>query len=241
MSMSRIVVSNALKRTRQQIPLAMSIVLSRATLQPQLAPSITNTNICKHTCFINSKQMQIRSFGSDGYYKLRKKEKKVDPYAVLGVSPDIKYAMVEKTFIRIAMKHHPDTAEASTPEQEDEHKEIFMAARSAFEMLEECPVEGLAILRSESDLLTDDDLDVWFKDETGFDMPFMDPQTMKEVAEITEKLGGGLDRDGGMWTLARMVTENMKSGGNGQDILKLEAGDIRDRSINGILRRKRRR
>lgn len=38
-------------------------------------------------------------------------------------------------------------------------------------------------------------------------MPFTELATMKEVAKITETVKGGLDRDGGMWTLTRMVTE----------------------------------
>jgi hypothetical protein len=87
----------------------------------------------------------------------------------------------------------------------------------------------------------EEDLDQWFKSETGYDMPFMDAATMKEVAEMTESVGGGLDRDGGMWTLARMVADTVKSGGDGRSILQLEAGVVRDRSIDGILRRKRRR
>jgi hypothetical protein len=237
MIMSRIVVSNVLKRSRQNV--LSSIVLSSSMATVTQSPSPTTSGTIHPTCCLVSQ----RSFGSEkGYYKTRRKEKKVDPHAVLGVSPDEKYAAVRKSFIRIAMKHHPDTAEkASTPEQEEENRETFMAARSAFEMLTECPTEGIAILRSESELSVDEDVDVWFKEETGYDMPFMDLQTMKEVAEMTEKVGGGLDRDGGMWTLARMVTENMKSGGDGKDVLRLESGDVRDRSINGILRRRRRR
>jgi hypothetical protein len=48
--------------------------------------------------------------------------------------------------------------------------------------------------------------------------------------------------DGGMWTLARMVTASIKSGGDGRDaILSLEAGTIRDRAIDGVLRRKKKR
>lgn len=43
-----------------------------------------------------------------------------------------------------------------------------------------------------------------------------------------------------MWTLARMVTASIKSGGDGSAVLSLEAGTIRDRSINGVLRRKKR-
>jgi hypothetical protein len=234
MIMSRIVVSNVLKRSRQNV--LSPIVLSSSRSVPPTLGAIHH----KTCCLISQ-----RSFGSEkGYYKTRKKEKKVNPHAVLGVSLNEKFAAVRKSFIRIAMKHHPDTAEkGATPEQEEESRETFMAARSAFEMLTECPAEGIAILRSESELAVDDDVDVWFKEETGYDMPFMDAQTMKEVAEMTEKIGGGagLDRDGGMWTLARMVTENMKSGGDGKDILRLESGDVRDRGIDGILRRRRRR
>ena len=121
-----------------------------------------------------------------------------------------------------------------------------MAARQAFEQLMEGP-DGLVMLKSESDNYQDDvgsnNMDEWFKHETGYDMPFLDHATMKEVAKMTEEVGGGLDRDGGMWTLAKMVTNAVNSG-NGADaasILRLEAGDIRDRQINGILRRKRQR
>ena len=74
-------------------------------------------------------------------------------------------------------------------------------------------------------------------------MPYMDPKTMKEVAEMTEKIGGesGLDRDGGMWTLARMVKNDVASGGDGKSVLQLEAGETRNREINGTLRRIRKR
>lgn len=155
-----------------------------------------------------------------------------------------KYANVKRKFLQIAMAHHPDTNSASSPEEQNTHKEKFVSARRAFEEIVEGP-EGIAILKSESpDHVEEEDLDQWFKSETGHDMPFLDAATMKEVAEMTETIGGesgGLDRDGGMWTLARMVSNSVKSGGDGRDILQIEAGSIRDRQINGILRRKRRR
>jgi DnaJ-class molecular chaperone len=183
-----------------------------------------------------------RTFAKE-YYKLRKKKVKEDPWKVLNVSRDDSYADIKKIFIRIAMDYHPDTSAALTEEDEEEHKEIFMAARTAFEQLTSCP-NGQAILRSESEQWEEEEFNSWFQEETGHDMPFMDQATMKEVAAMTEQLGGeggGLDRDGGMWTLARMVSSAVKSGGDGRDILRLDSGEIRDRSINGILRRKRRR
>jgi hypothetical protein len=166
MIMSRIVVSNVLKRSRQK--LLSHIVLSSSRTAPPTLSAIHPNVVC---CLISQ-----RSFGSEnGYYKTRKKEKKVNPHAVLGVSLNEKFASVRKSFIRIAMKHHPDTAEkGATPEEKTESQERFMAARSAFEMLTECPTEGIAILKSESELAVDDDVDLWFKEETGYDMPFMD-------------------------------------------------------------------
>jgi len=164
-----------------------------------------------------------------------------DAFVVLGVSRADSYGQVKKTFVRIAMRHHPDTSASKTPEEQEEHKEKFLAARKAFEAIVEGP-DGLAILKTESDDYDEEeDLDAWFKAETGHDMPFMDAQTMKEVAEMTECSDIGLDRDGGMWTLAKMVTQSVRSGGDGRDVLRLEAGTVRDRNIDGILRRRRRR
>lgn len=139
------------------------------------------------------------------------------------------------------MKHHPDTTSAGTAAEREANKDAFVAARKAFEAIAAGP-DGLAILKSESaDYVEEADLDQWFKNETGYDMPFMDAATMKEVAEMTESVGGGLDRDGGMWTLARMVADTVRSGGDSRSLLQLEAGSVRDGRIDGILRRKRRR
>ena len=67
-------------------------------------------------------------------------------------------------------------------------------------------------------------------------MPFMDVKTRKEVSRVMDEIGGGLDRDGGMWTLARMVANDVKNGGDGASLLRLEAGDVRDRDGNFIVR-----
>lgn len=179
--------------------------------------------------------------------KKRKKQinaaKEEDPFVVLGVSRAESYTAIKRTFLQIAMKHHPDTTAAARTDaaEREAHKNVFVAARKAFEAIVAGP-DGLAILKTEAaDYVQEEDLDQWFKSETGYDMPFMDAATMKEVAEMTETVGGGLDRDGGMWTLARMVADTVKSGGDGRSLLQLDAGTVRDRGIDGILRRKRRR
>ncbi|GKY90585.1 hypothetical protein MPSEU_000032200 [Mayamaea pseudoterrestris] len=189
--------------------------------------------------------LQCRLFAARGEYsKLRPKKKKQDPFKDLDfqLSKDetVAYTAVKRKFLQIAMEHHPDTAQSETDNELEEHKRIFMQARNAFELLVEAP-DGSAILREDSDQWQDDDFNAWFQEETGHDMPYMDAQTMKEVAEMTETVGGGLDRDGGMWTLARMVSASVKNGGDGRDMLRLEAGETRSRDLNGILRRKRKR
>ena len=67
---------------------------------------------------------------------------------------------------------------------------------------------------------------------------------MQEVAKMTEELSVGLDRDGGMWTLAKMVTSAVKSGGEAGTLLRLDAGDVKGAnggSGTGPLRRRRKR
>ena len=52
----------------------------------------------------------------------------------------------------------------------------------------------------------------------------------------------GLDRDGGMWHLASMVSSAVKSGKEGaESVLKLEAGSIRDVEAKGKLDKRRKR
>ena len=68
---------------------------------------------------------------------------------------------------------------------------------------------------------------------------------MREVAEAAETMGGGAERDGGMWGLARMIGNTVKDGKekNKGNMLRLEAGSIQDDAdidMDGTLRRRRR-
>eukprot|EP00540_Astrosyne_radiata_P012095 CAMPEP_0116836684 /NCGR_PEP_ID=MMETSP0418-20121206/8236_1 /TAXON_ID=1158023 /ORGANISM="Astrosyne radiata, Strain 13vi08-1A" /LENGTH=221 /DNA_ID=CAMNT_0004466487 /DNA_START=122 /DNA_END=787 /DNA_ORIENTATION=- len=177
----------------------------------------------------------------------RRKKIKNSPFRILGISEDVEFAVAKKAFLDIAMKNHPDMVRDDDQQNKDKLREIFMEARTAFESLVEGP-DGSILLREEVEHI--ENFDAWFRQETGVDTPFqfdMDPETMKEVAEMTDTIGGGLDRDGGMWTLANMVTNTVKSGGDTGSILKLQAGDVVSSSsssspnpeINGVLRRKR--
>ena len=65
---------------------------------------------------------------------------------------------------------------------------------------------------------------------------------MREVAEAAETRGGGAERDGGMWGLARMIGNTVRDGKEKGNVLKLEAGVIQggeDLNLEGTLRRRR--
>lgn len=193
---------------------------------------------------LSYQRLQYRFFDN----RMRKKRKRKDnPFKVLGIPEGVVlYKDAKKKFLKIAMKNHPDTISGDVSEEDKEAmRETFIRARMAFESLAEDPMDGTAILATELEDAMEN-FDSWFKNETGLNTPFqfdMDPETMKEVASMTEKIGGGLDRDGGMWALARMVTSAVKSGSDAATVLRLESGDVKDRgrSPDGALRRRRKR
>eukprot|EP00537_Pseudo-nitzschia_pungens_P002504 CAMPEP_0172378716 /NCGR_PEP_ID=MMETSP1060-20121228/69564_1 /TAXON_ID=37318 /ORGANISM="Pseudo-nitzschia pungens, Strain cf. cingulata" /LENGTH=279 /DNA_ID=CAMNT_0013106443 /DNA_START=659 /DNA_END=1501 /DNA_ORIENTATION=+ len=96
------------------------------------------------------------------------------------------------------MSNHPDThGDGLTEKEKDAMRDRFIEARMAFEMLVEDPEDGTAILVEEKED-RDGNFDSWFRNETGLKNPFdvdIDPETMKEVAEMTEKLGGSQGMD----------------------------------------------
>jgi hypothetical protein len=184
--------------------------------------------------------VENRHFSSRRNKLMKQKE---NPFKVLGICEDTPYKEAKRTFLQIAMSHHPDTAQCETDEDRQKLRDVFIAARKAFEQLAEGP-DGSIMLKEEAEQMPD--FDAWFRHETGHKNPFdvdLDPRTMKEVAEMTDTSSVGLDRDGGMWTLAKMVSNAVKSGGDASAMLRLEAGDVtgKNRCISGELRRRKRR
>jgi len=176
------------------------------------------------------------------------------PYNALGVPQESTYAIVKKAFLKIAMSHHPDVVGELEAEEKKRSVELFMKCRKAFESIVEVD-GGMSALREEVELeagltekskMTDEEFDAWFLNETGHNNPFqfdLDPAIMREVATMTDEIGGGLDRDGGMWTLANMVSRSVKGGKEAASVLRLEAGEIKadEEPVDGVLRRRRRR
>jgi hypothetical protein len=178
------------------------------------------------------------------------------PFRALRISKKTPYSTAKKSFLKIAMNNHPDVLnqrlDKDDPDYETKMKkavDLFMKSRTAFESLVEGD-DGVCILRIEveaqDELMNDQQFDAWFENETGFRNPQfdLDPKTMREVAAATASMGGGLDRDGGMWTLANMVSNSVKEGKKAGSTLRLEAGAIQDKvpveELEGKLRRRRR-
>jgi len=188
--------------------------------------------------------IQFRCFDSR---KIRKRAKAKDPFKVLQVKEKAMYKDVKTKFLKIAMHNHPDLHSSSDLSETDKDtmRNTFIDARIAFELLAE-DTDGMVVLKAEKIDDEESNFDSWFHNETGLKNPFdvdLDPQTMKEIAETVEKMGGdqGLDRDGGMWTLARMVTSTVKAGGSISSILRLESGDIKkSKGAAGELGRRKR-
>jgi len=146
-------------------------------------------------------QFQIRHFVFDSR-KSRKAKATKDPFKVLKIPKESQYKDVKAKFLRIAMDNHPDMHTDGLSEKEQEAmRDRFIEARMAFERLEEDPSDGKAVLTEEL-VDRDENFNSWFRNETGLKNPFdlnIDPEIMKEVAEMTEKMGGkqGMERDGG--------------------------------------------
>jgi hypothetical protein len=223
---------------------AASSILVRSGLSASaLSRAIPSQHLRHHD---HHQRLQVRFFD---YRKTQKKTKTPEnPFKILKIPEGATlYKDAKKKFLQIAMSNHPDTISSQdevTDEERDRMKETFIQARRAFERLAEDPMDGTAILKEDlQDAI--ENFDSWFQSETGLATPFqfdLDPQTMKEVATMTETIGGGLDRDGGMWALARMVTASVKAGSDAATVLRLESGDVKDaKSRIGSLRRVRKR
>ena len=133
--------------------------------QQQLQTQNSNTSL---------RHLSSSSSRSNKYKKKIPKGQK-DPFKVLKVQRKTPYAQVKRIFLQIAMQHHPDTGRDKSEEDQNVSREIFIAARQAFEMLVEDPETSGICLRIELDDYVPDeqhaDMDAWFKEQTGHDMP----------------------------------------------------------------------
>jgi DnaJ-class molecular chaperone len=131
----------------------------------------------------------------------------------LGLQKTASAEQVKQSFLKLALKHHPDTSPDSTTES----GETFWRIRAAFEAIHK---NGATAVTGDStgkwkDNSSEDAaaLANWFHEETGLQFNFhMTAATKRELAHVAKTMSpGGLDR-GGMWEMARRVAQEEISG-----------------------------
>jgi hypothetical protein len=157
---------------------------------------------------------------------LNKKERAA--YRVLSLSVSSNYEEVKGTFLKLALRHHPDkTGENSVDE--------FIRYRTAFETIRKATNKHKQRPNNEDDDDEDDDMaadwndeemQTWFYEETGEFLSFqMDQDTIDEVIKAFTTLSPG-GRDPGEWEMARQLTEREA---------RRKAGDLDDDDDDGPL------
>lgn len=132
-----------------------------------------------------------------------------NPYLVLGVPVDSSYEIVKVTFLKQAMKYHPDRSDNKTKDSA-----AFVRARHAFEQIMDDHKNGRTKSNDQSwqDTSTkwnsDDEFNDWFHRETTGHVSFsMCEKTRQEVIQVYKTLSHGGRDKGGYWDMARQIAE----------------------------------
>ena len=175
------------------------------------------------------------------------------------------YKEVQMAFRKLALRHHPDTASSQQHGDDTEHNIMsysFTEIREAFEAIIEGP-NGEALLRKNYEYTSSFKHNAQYRDNDKNNNNEMDinsnnnrppphdsdlfhsslnPQILREVAQVAEEMNpGGLDK-GGMWQYANMVNRMAKEEGLPPLRVGNGGGDIEDdRSRSGVARRRRKR
>jgi hypothetical protein len=136
------------------------------------------------------------------------------PFQVLGLKnrsvDPITYEQVRAAFRELAFKHHPDTSSSRS----DNSEKDFIRIKAAFEAIEEDDT-GMAVVRGNRPYMEDDHETSANRNEkkkyspSSQDEQFLhsslDPQILRELHDVANKLNpGGLDK-GGFWAYANMI------------------------------------
>jgi hypothetical protein len=162
------------------------------------------------------------------------------------------YKEVQWAFRKLALRYHPDTAGQQQEHNGDDENNKFLSfteIREAFEAIVEGP-NGEAILRDDNctilvhnearfrttDNNNDNEMEInnnrmmspsHDNNISDFLHPSINPQILREVAQVAEEMNpGGLDK-GGMWQYANMINNMAKEEGR-LPPLRVDGGVIAD-------------
>mmetsp|Transcript_32328 Transcript_32328/g.48474 ORF Transcript_32328/g.48474 Transcript_32328/m.48474 type:complete len:239 (+) Transcript_32328:90-806(+) len=187
----------------------------------------------------------------------------------MSISSTTSYKEVQLAFRQLALRHHPDTASSQQQHGDGDgtdHNSAMVSSsftdiREAFEAIIEGP-NGEAILRKDNDYTSSFNQNARYRDKDEYkynnndnkrppphDSDLfhssldLDPQILREVAQVAEEMNpAGLDK-GGMWAYANMVNRMAKR--DGLPPLRVGNGGEgvvdEDKSKSGVSRRRRKR
>ena len=181
------------------------------------------------------------------------------PSLSLPIPTTTTYKEVQLAFRKLALRYHPDTANNNSNQHGDDtdhnngvmmssSSSSFTEIREAFEAIVEGP-NGEAILRKNYDYTASsfngsygeesDKRPTPPHDNNNLFHSSINPQILREVAQVAEEMNpGGLDK-GGMWQYANMVNRMAKEEGG---LPPLQLGDDNNaKSRSGVARRRRKR
>ena len=186
------------------------------------------------------------------------------PFKVLGLKsiPTTTYKEVQLAFRKLALRYHPDTANNNLyqhGDDTDQNNGVMMSSssssfteiREAFEAIVEGP-NGEAILRKNNDYTASSSALNGSYGEESDKRPTpphdnnmfhssLNPQILREVAQVAEAMNpGGLDK-GGMWQYANMVNRMAKEEGGLPPLQLGREEDDNAESQSGVARRRRKR
>lgn len=134
-----------------------------------------------------------------------KKEERA-AYRTLSIPVSSSYEEVKGTFLKLALKHHPDKTGKNSADE-------FIKYRTAFETIRKATNKHKQDLDKDDDYddeeddMADEEMQTWFYEETGEFLSFqMDQDTIDEVIKAFTTLSPG-GRDPGEWEMARQLTE----------------------------------
>jgi hypothetical protein len=170
------------------------------------------------------------------------------PHSILGVSKQASLAEVKRSFIQLALEHHPDRAEANGSAPSQSSPDRFIQIRQAFEELIGKSNNSSHRQRTSTPKgWSPDELQDWWKSQdeaaTKDFLTFeMSDATRQEVIQVYRTMSAGGKDKGGYWEMARQLAEREavaesigQTGDKGEPTRLLSASD------NGLSTQRRRR
>ena len=163
--------------------------------RPSTLPS-TATTLAARSSFSSN--------AGDAFHMTSKKERAA--YRTLSIPVSSSYEEVKGTFLKLALKHHPDKTGKNSVEEFIKYRTAFETIRKATNKHKQRPNND-DDYDDEEDDMADEEMQSWFYEETGEFLSFqMDQNTIDEVIKAFTTLSPG-GRDPGEWEMARQLTE----------------------------------